>query len=204
MKNNKQLDVACEAIGKYQRFLSLLRYGHKGMGPINTKRDRDHYGFIPKGPYSVINALMRAEDLLEKHNHRPPDIEYKFLDAGCGAGNIMLLASCLGFDVWGIERDGDTVKLARKLLYYTNCLKRGRGIIKADLVKYKEYGKYDVIYYYQPMFSNKMGDFVNALCKQMKEGAIVIPFGSDRRFRKDERFKMDHRRGTHMYRKIKP
>ena len=118
-KYDNSFDVACSVIGMYQQFLTHLRYGPNHQEPVN---DKDHFGFIPKGPESVITSLIKAMDLLRKHNPKAHDkyIAYKFLDAGCGAGNMMLLANCLGFEVWGIERDEDTIKLARKLLHRYN------------------------------------------------------------------------------------
>ncbi|KKL63401.1 hypothetical protein LCGC14_2175440, partial [marine sediment metagenome] len=183
-----------------QRFLSFLRYGTEGT----PGGDKDHYSFIPKGPESVIIALTKAMDLLKKHNPEARDkyiAAYKFLDAGCGAGNIMLLANCLGFKVWGIERDEDTIKLAHKLLHRYN--EPGRGIIKADLVTYKDYGNYDVIYYYQPMRGKKMDLFVDALCNQTKVGAIVLAFGGGSQILKDKRFKQHKAQYVRIYRKTK-
>ena len=199
-KHDKSLVVACSAIGMYQQFLAHLRYGPNHEEPLN---DKDHYGFIPNGPEPVITSLIKAMDLLKKHNPAPRDkyISYKFLDAGCGAGNIMLLANCLGFDVWGIERDEVTIKLARKLFHRSK--KPGHGIIKADLTEYKGYGGYDVIYYYQPMHEKKMNIFVDALCNQMKVGAVVIAFGGGCQILKDKRFKQHKSQYVYIYRKIK-
>ncbi len=199
-KHDKSFVVACSTIGMYQQFLAHLRYGpnlEEGVG------DKNHYGFIPNGPDPVIIALIKAMDLLKKHNPAPRNkyIFYKFLDAGCGAGNIMLLANCLRFDVWGIERDEVTIKLARKLFHRSN--KPGHGIIKADLVTYKDYGNYDVIYYYQPMYGEKMNIFVGALYNQMKVGAIVLAFGGGCQIFKDKRFKRHKSQCINVYRKTK-
>jgi SAM-dependent methyltransferase len=197
---DKPFTVACSVIDIYQQFLAHLRYGSNREGPLN---DKDHYGFIPKGPEAVIIALIKAMDLLKKHKPeaRNKHIAYKFLDAGCGAGNIMLLANCLGFDVWGIERDEDTIKLARKLFHRSN--KPGHGIIKANIVSYKDYGEYDVVYYYQPMHGKKMDIFVNALFNQMKVGAIVLAFGGGSQIMTDKRFKQHKAQYVYIYRKTK-
>lgn len=174
---------------RYQRFLTVLRYGE---GPHDAASDADHFGFIPSDPGYILKSLIKAKDLIHARTYP------KFLDAGCGAGNIMLLADCVGFDTWGIERDPETIKLARKLT-------RSARIIEADLTKYRGYGGYDVIYYYQPMRSEKMEVFLDVLCSQMEVGAVVIPNGSSRRFNGDGRFKIydgDHAYHV-MYRKVK-
>lgn len=202
ISNQKLFSIASSAISKYQSFLSATRYGHNS-GPFRA-RDKDHYGFIPNSPDLVIRALIGAMELMKKDKQLSQKYaHYKFLDAGCGAGNIMLLAHCVGFDVWGIERDDDTIKIARDLLHYTNLFKQGRGIIKADLADYKKYGEYNVIYYYQPMHSNKMAIFVNALCKQMKVGAIILAFGSGRQILDDKRFRQYKSGYVNIYRKTK-
>ncbi len=185
------------AISKYQRFLVMLRYGE--THPYLNQPDKDHFGFIPSEPEPMLMRLIRAKHLLMENNPesiRPYPI-YKFLDAGCGGGNIMLLANCVGFDVWGIERDPETIKLAHKLHYGIS-----ERIIKADLIKYKDYGDYDVIYYYQPMRVRKMEVFVDALHSQIKVGAIVIPQGDFGQFAEDSKFKRyNNSDGILMYRK---
>ena len=198
VSNRELFNVANDAISRYHKLLSSMRYDNSG-----PSLDRDYYGFIPSSPGFVIEALIKAMKLMEKYEPLSQNCtHYKFLDAGCGAGNIMLLAACVGFDVWGIERDEKTIKLARKLFHCFN--KRGRGIIKADLIEYKRYGEYDVIYYYQPMQGKKMDLFVNALCKQMKVGAIVLAFGDGgRQVPGDKRFKQYRSRYVHIYRKTK-
>lgn len=188
-------EASIRAIRDYQRFLTVLRYG-KGHPEWS---DKDHFGFIPSEPASVLTVLIKAKHLLRENDpstYSRGHPTYKFLDAGCGVGNIMLLANCIGFDAWGIEKDPETVKLACKL----DC-HEGRHIIKADMVEYKDYGKYDVIYYYQPMRSEKMKVFINVLHSQIKVGAIVIPNGDCNQFAKDSKFEERYNNGRLMYRK---
>lgn len=187
--------ASLHAIREYQRFLTVLRYGE---GHPDTS-DEGHFGFIPSEPGPILTALIKAKHLLRENDlstYSRGYPTYKFLDAGCGVGNIMLLANCIGFDAWGIERDPETIKLACKL----DC-HGGEHIIKSDMVEYKDYGKYDVIYYYQPMRSEKMKVFVDALHSQIKVGAIVIPNGDCCQFAEDSKFEEHYNNGRLMYRK---
>ncbi len=187
--------AATAVIVDYQEFLQRLRYGRDA-----PKGKPSCYGYIPNRPYEVMMCLKVAYKLL--HDDPSHDVRsykrYKFLDAGCGVGNIMLMAKRLGFESYGIDNDDKTIALARKLL---RC---GREkIIQADLTKYRSFGKYDVIYYFTPMFDTKpMHKFVIRLAGQMKVGAIVIPFGRNY-FSSDDRFKKCSFTDVHVYRKIK-
>lgn len=66
--------------------------------------------FIPSSIDIVRQALTQ---LIEKETIDP---EALFLDAGCGDGRIVALASSLGISAWGIESDEELVALSKQNL----------------------------------------------------------------------------------------
>ena len=124
-----------------------------------------------------------------------------FLDAGCGIGNIMLIARVAGFEVAGIEYDPELAKVAKRL----TC----SHVHVGDIAEYSQYKKYDVIYYYVPITNrDKMMRFCNRLGKRMRIGAYVIPLGYSRLFRPENGFEQIIYKGLdsdlRVYRKIGP
>ena len=134
------------------------------------KSNKDHYCFIPT---RNVENIVRALRYLKTHSDisRYP----KFLDCGCGIGNIMMLAEKLGFKPYGIEYEKENVALARTLL---RGIINNRQIIHDDILKYKHYNRYDVIYYFEPLQNHeKRREFADKIAKGAKRGAFVIPNG---------------------------
>jgi len=137
-----------------------------------------HYGYIPaRGLCSIVSTLMhimrtlKGEDPDGAKNWYERRSSPKFLDAGCGVGNIMLLAGNIGFNAYGLEYNFKTAATAKKL-----C---GGKIVVADIVDYPKYDMYDVIYTYVPIRDgDKRDKFCKVLAHSMKIGAYLIPYGS--------------------------
>lgn len=129
------------------------------------------FGFIPHYGYDdTIRILM---SLVGHHRHNYASRK-KFLDIGCGIGNVILLAQAVGYAADGLEYDPKTYKAAKSV-----CGGRGAKIFKADMNKFSHYGDYDVLYYYQPMVGGlDMRKFACKLAEEMKPGAYVISHGS--------------------------
>ena len=136
------------------------------------KSNKDHHCFIPT---HGVEGITRSLHYVRKLNDIDSCSPIKFLDCGCGIGNIMVIAHHLGFKPYGIEYEKENVELARKLL--RNAI-RPKQVIHGDLMKYENYKKYDVIYYYEPLKKNeKRRDFADKIAKDAKCGALVIPNG---------------------------
>ena len=182
------VDHMSRVIQYYQDYMVKARYPkNKFDDPIwkqNTKLGA--YGFVPSRDIIRLTRAFKAVfDYLTKKVNK----DLSFLDAGCGAGNMLLLARSVGFiKVGGIELDGKTARIARKLL---KCAIREYDykIIRADLTKYDKYKDYNVIYYYQPMQPRYMSKFLRLLGEGMKVGAVVIANGRHEPFEDDKRFK---------------
>jgi SAM-dependent methyltransferase len=135
------------------------------------------YHFIPFNPQTFARFLIRAK------KEFPTDyIKSKsFLDCGCGIGWTLLVARGAGFTSYGIEYDKDLIKTAKRFSGFNKD-----KIMEGNLLRFKDYGKYDVIYYYHP-FSDSINQnkFERLLFTNMRVGALVI---SCRTSRLDKKF----------------
>ena len=92
---------------------------------------------------------------------------FKFLDLGCGVGNVLLFANNIGFDVFGVEI---SEKLCSHLSDYNHeC--NDISNLPSDF-----YFKFDVIYAYRTL-KEGFATYVNEVISLMKPGAFIItPF----------------------------
>lgn len=167
-------------------------YFQKKLGSIPgvfKKSNQDHYCFIPSRNFiEVIDILYKVKEQL----CTPP---LKFLDCGCGIGNIMLIAEAVGYEAHGIEYEKATYKIAKDLTSTWNSRtvkgkKKNKSIIHGDVATFKHYADYDVIYYYSPILKHsKRTQFREKLAGNVKVGSIVISYGGSTYFANDIRFK---------------
>lgn len=144
----------------------------------------EYFKFIPMSPIDIIMAITDVISLfnenLMKRGYCPcnPYSEVKFLDVGCGLGNVVFLASSK-FDAYGIEFSEEYVQAARKMLASTFSHRNmDNHIIHCDALDYNDYNQYDVIYWYRPIRDAKlMTNLATRVAKQMKVGAYLIPIG---------------------------
>jgi len=123
--------------------------------------------------------------------------EYSFLDIGCGIGNIVLLARKVGFDAYGLEYNEKIYDIAKRFLGESR-------IFKGDMTSFRDYDKYDVLYYYIPIEDgNVMESFAAKLAKAVKPGAYIIPNGCSGVFHYSKEFdKLNLAEGSYsIYRK---
>ena len=158
------------------------------IAPHWKKSDPRHYCFIPSKASSAVDYIMFAKSYLSTRTSKC----YKFLDCGCGIGNITIMAAKAGFDATGLEYEADTFALAKEVLgsnfdtwgyeYYPP------KVIKGNILHFRHYKDYDVIYYYSPIKDRKLEKrFVKKLIKDTKVGALIIAYGGDDILRDDSR-----------------
>lgn len=186
------VEVLSETLDKIQftvaRHISAKYRNGRPKSAIHIKNLSYH--FIPHGSRLTASLILKARSVLELNRKHRTYPSYKFLDAGCGAGNVMLLAFKACFSVYGLEIDPTTIAFAEKLEILP-----GRGLIKRqNILTYKDYSKYDVIYFFRPIINElKQREFENRLKDQMKIGAILIPIlAADTSITRDKRFKRIH------------
>lgn len=209
----------------FSRFVEGSRKDISDFYSYYSYRDKEHRAridkHISKGSYYFIpnGATLVAYTLLGLMEHFKQFKSVSFLDAGCGIGNIVVIAQVLGFKAFGLELDDKAIeafktKVADVMmrpvddpgdgLDYVHKPSRpdwfkGRigsnmvyPIAKQDIMKFKNYGNYDVVYYYCP-FSDVEREkrFERRVENQMKKGAVLIPADKrDGRITKDKRFEL--------------
>jgi len=195
------MTIEREQMGANGVFLNMVSNLVSAMATIANKNlpesHMEKHGcwkFIPYSITSAYSLLTVAYEESLKSPLRPP----KFLDCGCGIGNIVMLAALMGFDATGIE-------FSQKIFNVAEILREAGGyprwsIIKGNILKYKDYSKYDVIYYYCPLVDNGLEEeFENRLADMMRVGAIVICCGcGNDMFANDKRF-TGQLKNRHMY-----
>ena len=174
---------------------------------VDAKRrtiKKEGYPFIASGrAVSILKCLGRIQKHLMANNgvYFP-----KFVDCGCGIGNVLLLANSMGYEVTGIEHDGKTAKIAEKMMQFT-----GSSVIKEDIAKFKHYSRFDVIYFYTPINSCALMDqFLKNVRDSAKVGAVIVSYNQaigilskSRMFKRMKECKCDGHLGIQVYEKVR-
>lgn len=204
----KQVDVLVKTLDIItNNFGCSVNNYDRVRGPIEGS-----YPFVPMPTHKFISLLLSARKLAEFKSYNFPT----FLDAGCGIGMTVALAFAAGFKATGLELNNRAITLSKKMLRRFDDY---RCVKKQNILTYKEYGNYDVIYYWLPFFNkNKQAKMERLIADQMKVGGIVLPCGSRQTFHDDHRFRRldtkpknsrhwrhDHNAigGTSIYRKMR-
>ena len=141
------------------------------------------YGFIPCDVYDEVlyTLLLLRKNIAAKVDANSP----KFLDIGCGIGNVVLLAEATGYNAFGLEYDPTIYKAAKDM-----SMSCWGTIIKGDMRKFRRYHEYDVLHFYQPMSDERsMAKFTHKLAKDMKPGAYIMCNGTSDGFRESKDFR---------------
>jgi SAM-dependent methyltransferase len=155
------------------------------------------YGFIPYHSYyevihelvTVLRLVERSRGIAHTYSSKP-----KFLDIGCGIGNMVLLAQMFGYAADGLEYNPKICRAAKQFCAHTPA-----KIFRGDMRTFDRYGDYDVLYYYQPMCDYAvMAEFTRELAKNVKPGAYVVCHGNAEGFRESKEFRLT---GSSMWRK---
>lgn len=145
-------------VGVYSREASRATINKKG----------EEYPFVAMDTRQVMDQIRFAGSYL---NIAPDSMEpprHRFIDVGCGIGNVLLIAEQFGFDVYGIEKDTYPFEVATKLIGEDR-------VSQDDIWTYAGYNTFDVIYYFRP-FSDREPQlrFERLIEDSMKVGGILI------------------------------
>ena len=169
MSGEEILQVSYHAIrNSLQRALnSVLEAGSKSERLIP-----EYHDFIPYNPDRVRDELSFTAETC----HSMPDLPRRFLDVGCGPGNVMLVAGSFGFLPFGIEYNPALVKRAPYPQHERySPVEKVAGIYQQDAFKFRNYGDFDVVYLYCPIANSSLEARLEQLIEsQLKEGAIYI------------------------------
>ena len=184
--NDELVGILSEVVRHYVSHISCsnnLGTSYKSTKRIE-KRRIEHYGFIPSNTLEVLGMLLK----LYHHMEATRD-EYKFLDIGCGIGNIVLSAYAAGFDAYGLEYNNKIYNIAKSVV--SKNLSEKNRILKGDMMDFSRYGEYDVLYFYVPIANERaMYKFTDKLMKKMKYGTYVIPQGFRTPFHQSKEFEL--------------
>jgi len=184
------LDMYSSQINYYRSYKEEKKMAEKGS-----------WHFIPNQTHIVLKTFIALRDYIEKEKIWSVNSIYnsKFLDAGCGIGNILVMAkhAHLCEHIYGIELSDNMIKKAKEFIaphQRANSRLNGDDTIhidKANIMEYDNYGDMDIIYYYCPLRDFKMEmKFERKVEDDMKVGAIVMAsFKQDYNIKRDKRFK---------------
>jgi SAM-dependent methyltransferase len=146
-------------------------------------RDACSYPFIPQTHTRLIHTFYALRERL-RHvkgwtGNRKDFRNRKFLDAGCGTGNVLVTARACGLaaQFHGIEYFDETFKRAQEWLGVARRNSNAYKVFKDDILTFNKYREYDIIYYYCPFSDGDMQRrFEEYLEDEMKVGAVLIAF----------------------------
>jgi SAM-dependent methyltransferase len=161
-----------------ERIIRDFAYHYKNE-LLNEKCDKNSWNYIPNNDYfDFYKILKKAIKLIGKGDC----YNAKFLDAGCGVGITLGIAKSIGFVTTGLELQDKSIKIAKNIF--------GQTVIKADILKFKKYGDYDLIYFYCPFRGGgKQIEFEKIVADQIKVNAFVLAWDCGHVFEDDKRFK---------------
>jgi len=166
-------------LGVINRFIGLFSREIQRDTKLQTSKE---YPFVAMDTRQVFEELKLVRNYLMKRDGNKELDGYRFLDIGCGFGNVMLFAEQFGFDVYGIEKDEASLKTALRFF-------EKEQIIPEDITTFKDYGEFDVVYFFCPLTKGERA-FEEFVEDSLKTGAILI--GNYKRSKKietDKRFK---------------
>jgi len=158
VERNVELDleeILSTGLGDMSIF--LRRYYELEFTVGQVFADTDEFCY-PNASFSVLQFIAHLRLIKSRCEQN-----LRFLDVGCGLGSKVGIAQSLGFDAYGLEINP----------YYAAIASEQVGpnrILCTDAVGFCDYGKFDVIYFYNPMVSDEIEQSIMASAKM---GAIV-------------------------------
>jgi len=160
------------------------------------KKVKKGFWYVPYEPSAFVEQLEKVKENFSG------EVVPSFLDVGCGVGLTLLLAWQVGFKPYGIEIVPELVKLAKLFTYSL-----GGWVKRRDALKFKDYDKFDVIYFYCPIKDMKLENRLERLIEdKMRVGAFLIANCKQNNcIEKDNRFKKiyENNRGDAVWIKVK-
>jgi SAM-dependent methyltransferase len=130
------------AEGIYAAYLTMSVLERRWVPQVDGKGREGSYPYIPLPLAQFLAGMETARAHfaeIDKHRAHPR----RFLDAGCGIGTKLSLASNLGWDVTGLEFVPEYIEAAWEL-----C--SNAALLNVDVREFKEWRKFDLIYTYRP------------------------------------------------------
>ena len=166
-------------LGVINRFIGLFS---RRIQRATLNQTDIEYPFVAMDTRQVLDQLLFVSSYIHASWRSAGELP-KFVDIGCGFGNVMLFAEQMDFQVFGLEKDEASLEVARSLF-------EPEQLIQEDIRNYTGYDRFDVIYYFCPLTEGQR-EFERFVEDRMKKGAILIAnykrsqdINEDRRFRR--------------------
>lgn len=159
-EREEELDVFFGTINRYIGYFSR-------DSQRRTKNDAsEEYPFVAMDTRQAYEQLKLAKEYLIQEGRFRPDL--RFIDIGCGIGNVMLLAELMEFEVFGIEKD--------EVPFQTACQLLGEDLVaQYDIWDFDRYHEFDLIYYFRPFPGRETQTrFEKMVEDELKPGGILI------------------------------
>ncbi|MEN8200517.1 MAG: methyltransferase domain-containing protein [Thermodesulfobacteriota bacterium] len=151
-------------LGVINRFIAY--HGHRSLKKTDHTT-AEAYPFVAMDTRQVFEQISFVHDYLEMEG-RNEDRTFRFLDVGCGIGNILLIAEQYGFDVYGFERDEASCRIAMDII-------GKERVWLDDAWKFENYGDYDVVYFFRPLpEAGPQSKLEQLIEERIKPGAVLI------------------------------
>ena len=154
--------VHMNLIGGFSKYITEITSGREVSAAS--------WHFIPAYTMYNIEAFQDLRDYFERK--RISIKKQKFLDCGCGIGNVMLtymrIMEIGDENIYGIDHNQEALIIANSAFGFTN-------LIHQDLFKFEKYDEFDVIYFYQPFHNyNLQWEFEDHVISKVKPGTVII------------------------------
>ena len=170
------LENCVEVLDGSNTLLSAL-VGRVGQHAEEYSDHRRQYGssafpYVAFPHDEFLEVILRLRSLWVNCRKTNPS----FLDVGCGIADKVELAAYAGFVAHGIEFDTYLLRRAKRLFGITDCRDSDASAKQADALKYTDYSKFDVIYFYRPIAEIELQrKLERRIYRQAKLGAYLIP-----------------------------
>lgn len=197
-----KLQLMLESFDCYQKdksilmsiFSEIFHSAYVAKGSNRSNMDKTCYKFIPLNVNAVLNTFneLRTDKFKNfyRENVNKEFNPHSFIDAGCGIGNIMLIARNILIraeknkdfpPIQGIDFDPVNIKKAKIILDIKHPYQKDQyKLIKGDIRTFKHYNKYDVIYFYVPLIEREeLYKFLDNVYTTAKPGTVIIHHGAN-------------------------
>lgn len=156
----------------------LVKSHCKHYNQITKEEKEGSFPFIPSSAKRLFSDFKDIKEHLKKETRWSGNhvLQSFFLDAGCGIGNVLLIAKMRDLCTYrhGIEFFDETADKAETWLNSKSSA-YDLKIIRKDILKFGNYHKYDIIYFYRPFMKRKLQTmFEERLENRMKVGAVLL------------------------------
>jgi hypothetical protein len=192
----KELEILEETFGKHQPFANVFQNLSQHFETRLRKNDRGKeykdratsYHFVPLRLGRMVERLSYVKEFINSKFYTEKDPS-SFLDAGCGPGNVLLMAQAMQVRksnarslYHGIELDKQGAAMARILLLAKPPTRKSPWnwapsyIYNTDILTFRHYKRYNMIYYYCPIhLSPLQALFEERMEDTIKVGTLVLP-----------------------------